>query len=94
MSEPGPANASRLVAVFDSIHLVLVAEGAFKERSIGCDLIPVPKELSADCGMALEFREEDLQAARPVLADARVQRCRLFRRTETGHESVEGWNAG
>lgn len=55
------------LALFDSIHHVLTAERAFKERSLPVDLGPVPQVLRADCGMALEFRGEDWEAALALL---------------------------
>jgi hypothetical protein len=43
------------VAVFHSVHRVLKAEKILKEASISFTLIPAPRQLSADCGLALCF---------------------------------------
>jgi hypothetical protein len=63
-----PASAKGPVAVFDSIHAVLAAERAFLTAGLACDLIPVPRGLASDCGMALVFRNEDLEAAQVLLS--------------------------
>ncbi|MFO7811408.1 MAG: DUF3343 domain-containing protein [Pelovirga sp.] len=43
------------VAVFQSVHRVLKAEKVLKEAGIAFALIPAPRQLSADCGLALCF---------------------------------------
>ena len=74
-----PGEERRWTVLFDSIHYVLAAERVFKERGVFCDLVPVPRDLSADCGMALEFRATDLDEAREALADARVKPRAVYR---------------
>ena len=78
----------RLVALFESIHHVLAAERALRQGGVWCDLVPVPRELSSDCGMAIEIRLQDLGAARSVLLEAGA-RCRgLYHRRPGGYEEV------
>ncbi len=43
------------VAIFHSIHRVMKAEKALQEQQVDILLIPVPRQLSADCGMAICF---------------------------------------
>ncbi len=74
--------------LFDSIHHVLAAEAVFKERAVWCDLVPVPKDLSSDCGMAVAFRRGDGDAVRGVLAEGRVAPCRVYRPRRAGHEET------
>jgi len=45
----------KVVILFESIHQVLRAEKLLKGRGIKIDLIPVPRELSSDCGVAIEM---------------------------------------
>ena len=68
------------IVLFDSIHYVLAAEQALKERSVWCDLVPVPRNLHSDCGMAVAFRSVDREAVCALLADPRLGRRRIFRR--------------
>jgi hypothetical protein len=43
------------VAIFHSIHRVLKAEKILKQASVDFLLIPVPRQLTSDCGLALRF---------------------------------------
>jgi len=43
------------VAIFHSIHRVLKAEKALKAVGEEFLLIPVPRQLTSDCGLALRF---------------------------------------
>jgi len=64
-SPPAPGEP-RCVILFASIHDVLRAEQALRQRGVWCDLVPVPRALSAECGMAVELRAADRAAARGV----------------------------
>ncbi len=77
------------IVLFDSIHYVLVAERVFKEREVWCDLVPTPRDLSSDCGMAVEFRACDLDAVREVLADRRVKAQAVYMTVEDGRKIIE-----
>ncbi len=46
------------VAVFNSVHRVLKAEKILKEAGSSFALIPAPRQISADCGLALCFAPE------------------------------------
>ncbi len=43
------------VAIFDSIHRVMAAEKILKGQHLDILLIPVPRLLSSDCGMAIRY---------------------------------------
>jgi len=60
--------ASKLLFLFNTIHDVLRAEKLLKEHSITHELIPVPRNLSSDCGMSI-LLDGDLQAVIILLAD-------------------------
>lgn len=47
------------VVILFSIHFVLKAEKILKKNNISHDVIPVPREISSDCGMAVEFACHD-----------------------------------
>jgi hypothetical protein len=44
----------KYVFIFESVHRVMRAEKMLKGRGIIADLIPVPREISSDCGVAVE----------------------------------------
>jgi hypothetical protein len=43
------------VVLFQSVHHALRAEKLLKEAGIPCKLIPIPRNLSSDCGVCLRF---------------------------------------
>jgi Protein of unknown function (DUF3343) len=47
------------LAVFQSTHKVLKAEGILKSLSLPIMLIPAPRALKSDCGLALRFDENE-----------------------------------
>jgi hypothetical protein len=58
------------VAVFHSVHRVLKAEKILKEAGISFALIPAPRQLSADCGLALCFSPLERAAISEILEAA------------------------
>jgi len=59
-----------LVAIFNNIHKVLKAEKLLKERRLDILLIPAPRSLQSDCGLALRYAEEDRDTVEGLLAEA------------------------
>ena len=43
------------VAIFQSIHKVMKAEKILKGHELEILLIPVPRQLTSDCGLAIRF---------------------------------------
>jgi hypothetical protein len=76
------------VLLFDSIHHVLAAERRLKGERIWHDLVPTPKTLSSDCGMAIEFRPADRGALASLITDPAAHCRGAFRPAENGYESV------
>ena len=56
-----------VLLVFESIHHVLAAEAALKAAAIPADLIPVPKEIHPNCGMAITVAPADRSRAVALL---------------------------
>ncbi|HEY4759107.1 MAG TPA: DUF3343 domain-containing protein [Thermoguttaceae bacterium] len=69
---------TRWLILFDSIHHVLAAERFFHEQGLWCDLVPIPKDISPDCGMALEFHAADRGSVGDLLTDPRVGKHRVI----------------
>lgn len=46
------------LAVFNSTHRVLKAEGLLKTKGLPVILIPAPRAVQADCGLALRFDQD------------------------------------
>jgi hypothetical protein len=48
-----------LLAVFNSAHRVMKAENLLKSLGLPILLIPAPRQLQTDCGLAIRFNEKD-----------------------------------
>ena len=57
----------RAVMIFESIHDVMRADALLKQASIRHDLVPTPRQISSDCGMAIELRLTELAQVRELL---------------------------
>lgn len=56
------------LAVFNSTHRVLKAEGLLKSSGLPIMLIPAPRAVQADCGLAIRFDEEHQGIVMELLA--------------------------
>ena len=68
-----------LVAIFNSIHRVMKAEKVLKERRQDFLLIPVPRSLASDCGLAIRYAEADHRSIAAVLAEVDLLPELLYR---------------
>jgi hypothetical protein len=57
-----------LLAVFNSGHRVMKAESILKALSLPILLIPAPRQLQTDCGLALRFTEDERETVMQALA--------------------------
>ena len=74
------------VMILGSIHFVLKAEERLKAAGIRHDVIPVPRRLSGDCGMAIAFASGDLAKVQAALNKAAIAIARLYRK-----DALEGY---
>lgn len=75
-----------LVFVLYSIHDVMKAEFTLKDRGMTYDVIPVPKELSSDCGMALMVSCDDQSEVRKIFDRNNLKIKGAFLKTPDGYE--------
>ena len=73
-------NEKDYIAIFHSIHRVLKAEKVLKSARVDFLLIPVPRQLTSDCGLALRFSLEDKDNLLAVLADENLSPVELYQR--------------
>jgi hypothetical protein len=76
------ATGKRCVAVLETIHYVIKGEKILKREGLTIDVIPVPREISSDCGMALEFSCQDRDRVEQLLADEGAVVVGIFRLQE------------
>jgi hypothetical protein len=58
------------VALFNSVSHVIKAERLLKEAKIPHKIIPVPKNISTDCGVCVRFLPEYVKDIKRVLENA------------------------
>jgi len=74
----------KYVFIFESVHRVMKAEKLLKGKGIKIDLIPVPREISSDCGVAIEL-SADLEAeALLILRENRISVVECYFRDQCG----------
>ncbi len=58
-----------LLAVFNSAHRVMKAENLLKAQNMNILLIPAPRQLQTDCGLAIRFHKDDRDAVMKILEE-------------------------
>jgi hypothetical protein len=71
---------NELVAIFHSVHRVMKAEKLLKQAGIEMLLIPAPRELTSDCGLAIRFAPEKADAVLALLRSEGLLPAELYRR--------------
>lgn len=77
------------VAIFNSVHRVMEAERLLKDRHLKMLLIPAPRALAADCGLAIRYAGEDRGEVEGALAEAGLLPRELYRKTGEGFDKIE-----
>ena len=75
------------VAIFNSIHRVMEAERLLKDRQLKILLIPAPRALAADCGLAIRYAEDIRSEVEGSLASAGLLPRDLYRKS--GEEFIK-----
>ena len=78
------------VAIFNSVHRVMEAERLLKDKKLKILVIPAPRELAADCGLALRYSEELKTEVEGTLAQAGLLPRNLYRKAGESFEKIEG----
>lgn len=78
------------VAIFNSIHRVMKAEKILKERGYPIMLIPAPRSLSSDCGLAIRYGAADRESVESLLAELGLAPEEIHRKSNDGYERLKG----
>ncbi|RLB70217.1 MAG: hypothetical protein DRH03_07415 [Deltaproteobacteria bacterium] len=62
---------TKLYLIFQSIHNVMLAEELLLQANIKIEMVPVPRDISSDCGMSLTCPADDLEKVRISLKKAK-----------------------
>jgi hypothetical protein len=60
------------VAVFNSVHRVMKAEKLLKTAGLKVLLIPAPRSITSDCGLALRFAAGDRSVVEQAMAESNL----------------------
>jgi hypothetical protein len=63
--------------LFNTIHDVLKADKILKKEKANYELVPVPRNLSSDCGMCVKL-EDNLEDVKRHIVDIKIEKCFLF----------------
>lgn len=61
--------SDHLYMIFKSMTHVLAAERAARKSGISCRMVPIPRNLSTDCGMCISVKAENGQAFLSVVEE-------------------------
>jgi hypothetical protein len=75
------------IILFYTIHDVLRAEKILKQHRIPHELVPVPRNLSSDCGMCVKLLD-DIEKTLSLLDKIDIAGC--YAGDGRKHESVQG----
>ena len=68
------------VLLFDSVSQVLLAEKVLKQAALGHKVIPVPRQISSDCGVCVRIRQADESKAEETIRQSNIDIAGIFRR--------------
>jgi hypothetical protein len=72
------------LVAFTSTHSAIKAEKELIIEGISVKIIPVPREITAGCGLSIRFNLEDLDKVRKKLADNGIETYGYYRVKKTG----------
>ncbi len=75
--------------IFSSVHHVMKAEKVLRGQGLHIDLIPMPREISSDCGVAIELSLEVRKEAVDLLKENRLPTLSCYIRKEGKYEKVD-----
>lgn len=80
-----------LLAVFNSAHRVMKAENILKKLGIAILLIPAPRALSTDCGLAIRFSNDQLDRVLQGLTSENLAPAVIYRKiSDSDYQPI--WN--
>jgi hypothetical protein len=68
----GRAVPEEIVLIFQGTHQVMSAEKCLKKAKVPMRLIPVPRRLASDCGLAIRIFPPDRNRAKEVLTGSGI----------------------
>lgn len=63
-------DSNYLVVLFETVSYVMKAEKLLKEAGVPHKIIPVPRNISSDCGVCIRFLPQDKERVAEILREA------------------------
>jgi hypothetical protein len=82
-------NEGDFVAIFNSVHRVMKAEKILKGEKLPILLIPAPRSLSSDCGLAIRYAAADRGRVEALLAAAALAPEEIYLKTASSFTRVD-----
>ncbi|UFS72714.1 DUF3343 domain-containing protein [Geomonas sp. RF6] len=76
------------VAVFNSVHRIMEAEKILKGKKLDVLMIPAPRTITTDCGLALRYPEGICAEVEGALGEAGLLPKELYRKAGEGFERI------
>lgn len=76
------------VIIFNSVHRVMKAEKLLKATGLDVRIMPVPRQLSSDCGLSIAFRLEDVSGVVTALTSGGLTPEGVYRMSGESFEMV------
>jgi hypothetical protein len=73
MSKEQKIESPHAVILVDSTHHAVRIEKLLKKKGIECKMIPVPRQLSSDCGACVRISRSDIEGAKGAIATAKAK---------------------
>jgi len=65
-----------ILLLFKSVHLVIKAGKLCSQNNIACHIVPVPREISTECGMAIKIGKQNKDKIIKILTGNGIEyRC-------------------
>lgn len=82
-------NEGDYVAIFNSIHRVMKAEKLLKREQMQILLIPAPRALASDCGLAIRYPADERERTEALLHEAGLSPEEVYVKAGERYSRVE-----
>jgi hypothetical protein len=65
-------NVFAVILVYSTSHAMRI-EKLLKARGVACKMIPVPRQISSDCGVCIRITSAQAEAVRETIEKARIE---------------------
>lgn len=75
--------------LFQNVHQVMEAEDLLNAEDIACDLVPVPREISSQCGLSMCLEEDVFEDAMNIILPSSVTITGKYRVVNGKFEAIQ-----